>query len=46
MTAPRLIAGGAYTFPIGENFSIEGEANLDFTFDGRRNTVIVAMRLI
>lgn len=40
MTAPRLIAGGSYTFPIGESFNLEAEANLDLTFDGRRNTVI------
>jgi len=40
MTAPRLIAGGSYTFPVGEKFNIEAEANLDLTFDGRRNTVI------
>jgi hypothetical protein len=40
MTAPRLVAGGAYTFPVSDNFSVEAEANLDFTFDGRRNTLV------
>jgi hypothetical protein len=40
MTAPRLIAGGAYAFDISEKFSIQAEANLDFTFDGQRNTVV------
>lgn len=40
MTAPRLIAGGSYTFDISDNFTLEAEANLDLTFDGQRNTVI------
>jgi hypothetical protein len=40
LTAPRLIAGGAYTWKLGERFNLEAEANLDLSFDGRRNTVI------
>lgn len=40
LTAPRLVAGGSYTFALGPKFSLEAEANLDFTFDGQRNTVI------
>jgi hypothetical protein len=40
LTSPRLIAGGARTFAINKKFSLEAEANLDFTFDGQRNTVI------
>ncbi|TDH27803.1 PorV/PorQ family protein [Segetibacter sp. 3557_3] len=40
LTAPRLIAGAAYAFPLGEKFNLEAEANLDLTFDGQRNTLI------
>jgi hypothetical protein len=40
MTAPRLIAGAARVFPISEKFNLTAEANLDLSFDGRRNTVI------
>ena len=40
LTAPRLILGGSYNFPFNENFSLAAEANLDLTFDGKRNTVI------
>ena len=40
LTAPRLILGGAYSFPINDNFTLAAEANLDLTFDGRRNTVV------
>ncbi len=40
MTAPRLIAGGAYTFDLSKKVKLLAEANLDFTFDGKRNTVI------
>jgi hypothetical protein len=40
LTAPRLIAGGAYNFKINNTVSLLAEANVDFTFDGRRNTVI------
>jgi len=40
LTAPRLIAGAAYSFPIGEKFNLEAEANLDLTFDGQRNTLV------
>ena len=40
MTAPRLILGGAYSFPLNDNFTLAAEANLDLTFDGQRNTVI------
>ncbi len=40
MTAPRLIAGGARTFKLSNKFDLTAEANLDFTFDGQRNTVI------
>ena len=40
LTAPRLILGGAYDFPINQKFMITAEANLDLTFDGQRNTLI------
>lgn len=42
LTAPRLILGGAYDFALGEKFSLLAEANLDLTFDGKRNVVISA----
>ncbi len=40
LTAPRLIAGGAYNFKFNKNLNLLAEVNLDFTFDGRRNTVV------
>ena len=40
LTAPRLIVGAAHAFELNKNFTLSGEANLDLTFDGRRNTVI------
>ena len=40
LTAPKLIAGGAYNFKINKTVNLLVEANMDFTFDGRRNTVI------
>ena len=40
LTAPRVSLGGAYKFDINENFSLETEANLDLTFDGKRNTLV------
>lgn len=40
LTAPKLIAGGAYNFKINKTVNLLVEANMDLTFDGRRNTVI------
>ncbi len=40
LTAPRIVLGGAYTFDVGENFKLQTEANVDVTFDGKRNTVL------
>jgi hypothetical protein len=40
LTAPRLIAGGSRYFQLNKKFGLSAEANLDFTFDGQRNTVI------
>jgi hypothetical protein len=42
LTAPRLIAGGAYDFKITKDINLLAEANLDFTFDGKRNVVFSA----
>ena len=40
LTSPRLTLGGGYNFVISSSFSLLTEANLDMTFDGKRNTVI------
>jgi hypothetical protein len=40
LTAPRLILGGSYNFRLGNKMNLLTEANLDLTFDGRRNTVL------
>jgi hypothetical protein len=40
LTAPKLIAGAAYNFKINRKLNLLAETNVDFTFDGRRNTVI------
>jgi hypothetical protein len=40
LTAPQLILGGSYNFRISEKFHLMAEANLNLTFDGKRNTVI------
>jgi hypothetical protein len=40
LTAPRLILGGAYDWKINKALNLLIEANLDLTFDGRRNTVV------
>ncbi|MET0636184.1 MAG: PorV/PorQ family protein [Chitinophagaceae bacterium] len=40
MTAPRLVLGAARDFKLGKKTSLLAEANIDLTFDGRRNTVI------
>ena len=42
MTAPRLVFGAARDFTVGKKVSLLAEANFDFTFDGKRNTVISA----
>jgi len=42
LTAPKLIAGGAYNFKINNSVNLLAEANVDFTFDGKRNTVIAS----
>jgi hypothetical protein len=40
LTAPKLIVGGNYTFKLNRSLNLLAEANLDLTFDGRRNTVL------
>jgi hypothetical protein len=40
LTAPRLVIGGGYDFKLGKSVSLMAEANIDVTFDGKRNTVI------
>lgn len=40
LTAPQLILGGSYNFKLNKKLNLLVEGDLDFTFDGRRNTVI------
>lgn len=40
LTAPRLTAGAARDFRLSKKTTLLAEANLDFTFDGQRNTII------
>jgi hypothetical protein len=40
ITLPRLLLGTSRYFPIGDKFSALVEVDLDFTFDGKRNTLI------
>jgi len=40
LTAPRLTVGNSYNFKLGSSVNLLAEADFDFTFDGRRNTVI------
>lgn len=42
LTAPRLIFGAGYNFKINQNLNLLTEANLDFTFDGKRNVLLSA----
>ena len=40
LTAPRIVLGGLYDFNISKSFKLQAEANIDVTFDGKRNTVL------
>lgn len=40
LTSPRITLASSYKIPVSDGFYILGEGNLDFTFDGKRNTVI------
>ncbi len=39
LTAPRVTLGGSYNFRLGDAVNLLTEADFDFTFDGKRNTV-------
>lgn len=40
LTAPRLVLGGGYNFNISNSVKLLAEANLNLTFDGKRNTLL------
>ncbi|MBS1564399.1 MAG: PorV/PorQ family protein, partial [Bacteroidetes bacterium] len=40
LTAPQLLLGGSYTFKLTKSMNLLAEANLNLTFDGKRNTVL------
>lgn len=40
LTAPRIVVGGAYDFTLRKDLMLKAEANIDITFDGKRNTLI------
>jgi hypothetical protein len=40
LTAPRLTIGGGYNFRLSKSVNLMAEANVDLTFDGKRNTVL------
>jgi hypothetical protein len=42
LTAPRLVLGVARDFKLGKKASLLAEANIDLTFDGKRNTLLSA----
>ncbi|HEY0434745.1 MAG TPA: hypothetical protein VGC95_12795, partial [Chitinophagaceae bacterium] len=42
LTAPRLVLGVSRDFRISSKLSLLAEANVDLTFDGKRNTVVSA----
>lgn len=42
LTAPRLVLGIGREFKIGQKSGLLAEANIDLTFDGKRNTIISA----
>lgn len=39
-TAPSIMVGGAYNFYFNEKFNLTTEGSFNFTFDGKRNTLI------
>ena len=39
LTAPQLLLGGSYNIRLNKSLSLLAEANLNLTFDGKRNTV-------
>ncbi|HVM88509.1 MAG TPA: PorV/PorQ family protein [Puia sp.] len=40
LTAPQLILGGSYNFKINKKINLLAEADLDITFDGKRDEVV------
>lgn len=40
LTAPQLILGGSYSFRINKKIDLLAEADLDMTFDGKRDEVV------
>lgn len=40
LTLPRLLLGTARQFDFGSKFSLLAEANVDLTFDGKRNVLV------
>jgi hypothetical protein len=40
LTAPQLIFGGSYSIPFDKKLSLLVEADIDATFDGRRDVVV------
>ena len=40
LTAPRLTLGTSYNFRLGASVNLLAEVDADFTFDGKRNTVL------
>lgn len=40
LTAPRLVLGGSYIFKLNKSVDVLSEANVDLTFDGKRNTIL------
>lgn len=40
LTAPRITVGNAYNFRLTNSLSLLAEADLDFTFDGKRNSLV------
>lgn len=40
LTAPRLVVGVGKNFNISEKVNLYAEANLNITFDGKRNTIL------
>ncbi|MEO9022779.1 MAG: PorV/PorQ family protein [Ginsengibacter sp.] len=40
LTAPRLTIASSYNFKVSSSINLLAEGDLDFTFDGKRNTII------
>ncbi len=40
LTAPHIVIGGGYNFILSSSLKLLAEANMNLTFDGKRNTVV------